>query len=124
MTLLWWEYAMMAAIFAGILGIAGLYVGYRVLPKQKVSIQKTIGGAIGNFMTNLANQAAEEEGGSPSGSFTGALELGGFKIDPSMIKSLRELYKMAKDIGIIGPGGLLGGAGGSGGGSGSGKIGL
>ncbi len=120
MVLLWYEYVLIAAIFATILTLT-VWIAFSL---SRVRVQKWIGGAIGNFMTSLAKQAAEEEGGSSPGSSTGALELGGFKIDPSMIKTFMELYKMAKDLGIIGPGGLLGGAGSGGGGGSSGKIGL
>lgn len=70
-------------------------------------------------MSGLAETAAEEEGSGSSPSSPATLNLGGFKIDPGMIKTLMELYKMAQDIGLIGPGGLnLGGlTGGTGGGT-------
>ncbi len=139
------EIAQIGAIFAGILllflRVGGLKarswfrlkenklrweIGEQV-KRFRREAQEAIGGAIGKFMQNLANQAAEEEGGSSSGvTPTGAFELGGVKVDPAMIRTFMELYKLAQDIGIIGPGGLQGLLGGGGGaaGSSSGKIGL
>ncbi len=138
------EMAQIGAIFAGILLLFILVGGLKArswfrlkenklrweigeqVKKFRSEAQEAIGGAIGRFMQNLAKQAAEEEGGGSSGATTGAFELGGFKVDPSVIRTFMELYKFAQDIGIIGPGGLQGllGKGGGGAGSSSGKIGL
>ncbi len=114
MTLLWWELALIGAINALILTVfaAGLF-GF-----MRVRVQKWIGGAIGNFMTNLANQAAEEEGAGLPGTTSpgaGVLKLGGFSIDIRTIKELLpvlpQLMEAAKMFGL-----LKGGTGGSGGG--------
>ncbi len=116
MVLIWWEYALIGVLFAVILTVfaAGLF-GF-----VRVRVQKWIRGAIGNFMTNLADQAAEEEGSSSSGSSPGVLELGGFKIDVATIKELLAIapqaLQLAKMFGLT-----SGGGGASGGG---GKIGL
>lgn len=118
MGLIWWEYVLIAAIFASILTLfsAGVF-GF-----MRVRVQKWIGGAIGNFMTNLANQAAEEGAGNSSpGSSPGTLELGGFKIDPQMLGQLAQLatqygpqlVSLAQQFGL-----MKGGTGGSTGGSG------
>ncbi len=96
-----------AAIMAGILSVAGLWVKYRTLPREKVAIQKTIGAGIGHFMQNLSKQAAEEEGTNSSPG-TGALNLGGFKID---VKTIAQLAELAKQFGLF-----KGGGGSSGGG--------
>ncbi len=106
MVLLWYEYALIAAIFAGVLALTASF-GVSFF---RVRVQKWIGGAIGNFMTNLANQAAEEEGGSSSSTSSGgALELGGFKIDPQLIelaiKYGPQLIELAKSVGLIKGGG-------------------
>ncbi len=114
MALLWWEYGVIAAIFAGIL-LSILALGFSF---ARVRVQKWIGGAIGNFMTNLANQAAEE-GANPSSasSSPGTLNLGGFKIDPAILQAAVEygpaLLKLAQQFGL-----MKGGGGGSTGGSG------
>ncbi len=90
-------------MFAGILSLAGLWVKYRTLPKEKVAIQKTIGAGIGHFMQNLANQAAEEEGGDSSpGS---ALSIGGFKIDSATIQSIAQILQLVQQMGFLKGGG-------------------
>lgn len=103
MVLMWYEYALIAATFAGILAaFVGVMFGF-----LRVRVQKWIGGAIGNFMTNLAAQAAEEEGSGSSPA--GALNLGGFKIDAATINSIASILKVVQGMGIF--------KGGSGGGS-------
>ncbi len=110
MALIWYEYAFIAAIFAGIMSLTVL----ASVSFFRLRVQKWIGGAIGNFMLNLSNQAAEEEGVSPGGSPTGTLNLGGFKIDPQLIQLAVEygpqLLDLAKQFGLI-----KSGTGGSGG---------
>ena len=113
MVVLWYEYVVIAAIISGVLtAFAGITFGF-----LRVRVQKWVGGAIGNFMTNLANQAAEE-GGQPSlgGGPSGPLELGGFKIDPRLIGMAIEygpqLLKLAEQFGLVkGGGGSTGGSG-------------
>ncbi len=107
MVLLWYEYALIAAIFATTLTLT-VWIAFSL---SRVRVQKWIGGAIGNFMTNLANQAAEEEGSLPTGdsSSSGALNLGGFKIDPALIEMAikygPQLIELAKSFGLIKGGG-------------------
>lgn len=114
MVLIWWEYVLIAAMFAGILlAFAGMSFSF-----ARVRVQKWIGGAIGNFMTNLANQAAEEGAGNSSpGSSSGTLNLGGFKIDRETVGMIVEygpkLVELGRAFGFI-----KGGGGGSTGGSG------
>ncbi len=111
MVLLWYEYALIAAIFATTLTLT-VWTAFLL---SRVRVQKWIGGAIGNFMTNLANQAATEEGGSGGGA-PGMLKLGGFEIDVGTIKELLAIapqaLQLAKMFGLTGGGG------------GGGKIGL
>ncbi len=112
MVLIWYEYAIIAAIFAGILAL-GMYGGQSY---YRVKVQKWIGGALGNFMTNLMKEAEKE--GVEGGATPGMLKLGGFEIDVGTIKELLTIapqaLQIAKMFGLT-----------SGGGSGSGgKIGL
>ncbi len=102
MVILWYEYALLGVLFATILGLSG----YLACKFSRVRVQKWIGGAIGNFMTNLSKQAAEEEGGSSPGS--SALNLGGFKID---MKTIAQLAELAKQFGLFKGGGSSGGGG-------------
>ncbi len=111
MALIWYEYAIIAAIFAGILAL-GMYGGQNY---YRVKVQKWIGGAIGNFMMNLAKEA-EEEGGVAG--IPGVLKLGGFEIDVGTIKELLAIAPQALQIA------KMFGLTGTGGGGGGGKIGL
>lgn len=114
MALIWYEWGLMGLLFIAILVVfAGITFRF-----ARVRMQKWVGGAIGNFMTNLANQAAEEEGvpgsGAP-GSSPGTLNLGGFQID---IASMRAIITMLPEIAnflktIQGFGFLTGGGGGA-----------
>lgn len=98
------DLALIAAIFAGILLLfAGLTFGF-----ARVRVQKWIGGAIGRFMQNLATQAAEEEGATSESSPSGALNLGGLKIDAGTIQSIAEILKVVQSLGF-----LKGGSGGT-----------
>lgn len=108
MVLLWWEYSVIAAMFAAILvAFAAMSFSF-----ARVRVQKWVGGAIGTFMQNLANQAAEEGGieGSPS---PGLIKLGGFEINVGTIKSLLEiapqLMKLGETLGLNRGGGARGG---------------
>ncbi len=97
--------ALNGVFLLGLLVLGFRYVRKRLFPQA----EQWMGGAIGRFMQNLADQAAEEEGGSSSGSPAGALELGGFKIDPQLIKLAVEygpqLLELAKQFGLIKGGG-------------------
>ncbi len=98
-----------------VLGLRYVRRKYAVMKPQLLSeAEMWMGGAIGRFMQNLSKQAAEEEGGSSSGFSSGALELGGFKIDVATIKELLpiipQIIQMAQTFG------LMKGTGGSGGG--------
>ncbi len=108
MVLLWYEYVLIAAIFAATLTLT-VWIAFSL---SRVRVQKWIGGAIGNFMTNLANQAEKE--GVEGGAASGPLSLGGFKIDPALIQLAVEygpkLLELAKQLGLVKGGG--GGAGG------------
>ncbi len=114
MVLIWYEYALIAAIFATTLTLT-VWIAFLL---SRVRVQKWIGGAIGNFMTNLANQAAEEEGtGIPGTTSPGAgvLKLGGFSIDIRTIKELLpvlpQLMEAAKMFGLLKGGGGAGAGG-------------
>ncbi len=112
MPLIWYEYAVIAAILAGtLLVLAGLTFGF-----LRVRVQKWIGGAIGNFMTNLAEEAGKE--GVEGGSAPGMINLGGFKIDVGTIKELLAIAPQALQLA------RMFGLTGTGGGGGGGKIGL
>ncbi len=93
--IVWWEYALIAAIFAGILAVA-VYGGQSY---YRVKVQKWIGGAIGNFMTNLAHQAATEEGGEAAPGSLNLPVIG--KIDPATIKSIAEILKVVQSLGFL-----------------------
>ncbi len=106
------DLALIGGMFALILTVfaAGLF-GF-----VRTRVQQWIGGAIGRFMQNLANQAAEEgtEGSSPG---AGVIDLGGFKIDMNTIGQLAQLAQqygptilsLAKQFGLLkGGGGSLG----------------
>ncbi len=121
------EMAQIAAIFAGILSLFVLVGGLKArnwlrlkenklrwevgeqIKKFRSEAQQAVGGAIGRFMQNLTNQAAEEEGAAGPSSPGGAFNLGGFKIDAGTIRSIAELLKMAKDMGFLKSGGEGGG---------------
>lgn len=117
MALNYLEMAQVAAIFASILALWSLILYRKVkewLPKKEAELLSKgeiwMGGAIGRFMQSLSDRATEEEGGSSSGvSPAGALELGGFKIDASLIQSIGGLLKLAQQFGF-----LKGGTGGGG----------
>ncbi len=108
------ELALNGLLFAAILAGAG-YIAVKFFRPR---VQQWIGGAIGNFMTNLMNQAEKE--GVEGGGTPGLLKLGGFEIDVGTIKELLAIapqaLQIAKMFGLTGSGG---------GGSGTGgKIGL
>ena len=86
---------------------AGLYVKYRTLPRGKREAEQWIGGAIGRFMQSLSEQAAAEEGGEglPGGGGAGSINLGGFKIDAGTIRSIAEILKVLRDMGLLKGGG-------------------
>ncbi len=106
----WPEIALIWGFMLAILGLSALFVRYRLAPRLKAEAAQWVGGAIGRFMQNLADDAreeGEEDGGGGSG---GGISLGGFKIDATLIRSIVELVKTLQALGI-----LKGGSGGSGG---------
>ncbi len=100
-TVLWWEYGVMAAIFAGtlLLFAAGMF-GF-----LRFRVQSWIGGAIGNFMTNLKRQSEEEGGGVSGGGSPGTFKLAGFEVTPEMIQLGMQLAEWAKKMGFLKGGG-------------------
>ncbi len=103
------EIALIVALNAAILAAIGLYVRYRVFPVLKAEAGNWAGAAIGRFWQTLSEKATEDEGGTLSGSSpSGALELGGFKIDANTVKTVMELVKVAQSFGF-----LKGGTGGT-----------
>ncbi len=107
MVINWPEIGLQTAIILAILAVVGAYVRYWQLPKLEAGVAQWVGAAIGRFMQNLANQAAEEEGSTSVGAQ--ALNLGGFKIDPQLIelaiKYGPQLIELAKSFGLIKGGG-------------------
>ncbi len=111
MVLLWYEYALIAAIFATTLTLT-VVIAFLL---SRVRVQKWIGGAIGNFMTNRSRAADKE--GVEGGGASGVLNLGGFKIDVGMVKEIAPLVmeygpkilKMAKQFGLVKGEGMGGG---------------
>lgn len=110
MVINWPDIALQTGLIAVLLVAIGLYVRNVYAPRLLKQAEIWMGGAIGRFMQNLAQEAAEEEGGE-GGEGGAGLNLGGFKIDTGTIRAIAELAKMAKEFGLIG-----GGGGGSGGG--------
>ncbi len=107
--LLWYEYVLIAAIFATTLTLT-VVIAFLA---SRVRVQKWIGGAIGNFMTNLAREAEKEgaKGGGASGG--GSLKIAGFEITPGLIQSIAQLAQLAQQLGFL-KGGTSGGGGPSG----------
>ncbi len=105
MVINWLEIGIIVALntvfLLGLLVLGFRHVRKRLFPQA----EQWMGGAIGRFMQNLAKQAVEEEGGSSSGGKSGALELGGFKIDANLIQSIGSLMELAKKFGFIKGGG-------------------
>ncbi len=110
------EIAVQSGVIALLLGLIGLYVRYKYVPKLKTELRQGVGLAIGAWMKGLSEEA-EKEGGE--GAVPGMLKLGGFEIDMGTIKELLAIapqaLQIAKMFGLT--------SGGSGGGGG-GKIGL
>ncbi len=104
MALIWWEIALLVALNAAVLAGFGLVVVKGWLPgKEKELLSKGevwMGGAIGRFMANLSEKAAEEEGSEGSSS-AGELNVGGFKITPDLINSIAQLAQIAQQFGLI-----------------------
>ncbi len=93
MALIWYEYAIIAAIFAGVLALTATF-GVSFF---RVRVQKWIGGAIGNFMTNLAKQAAKE--GGAEGVTPGVITLPVVgKVD---MQTIGQLASLAKQFGLF-----------------------
>ncbi len=108
------EIAVQSGVIALLLGLIGLYVRYKYVPKLKTELRQGVGLAIGAWMKGLSEEA-EKEGGE--GVTPGVLKLGGFEIDVDTIKELLAIapqaLQLAKMFGLTG-----------GGGGGGGKIGL
>lgn len=106
MAINWVEIAIQTALFGGMLGLVGLYVRLRMAPRLLSQAEVWMGGAIGRFMSGLAQQA-EEEGGGGGGSLSGSggFNIGGMKIDANLIQSIAELVKVAQQFGLIKGGG-------------------
>ncbi len=101
MVLLWYEYALIAAIFATTLTLTV----WSAFLLSRVRVQKWIGGAIGNFMTNLAKQAEKEGGEVSGGGSPGTFKLAGFEVTPEMIQLGMQLAEWAKKMGFLKGGG-------------------
>ncbi len=91
-----------------VLGFRYLRKKYAVMKPQLLSeMEMWMGGAIGRFMQNLSEQAAEEEGTISPG--TGTLKLGGFQIDVATIKEIMpmipQLMQLAQMFGLAKGGG-------------------
>ncbi len=110
------EIAVQTGVIALLLGLIGLYMHYKYVPRLKTELRQGVGLAIGAWMKGLSEEA-ESEGGI--GATPGMLKLGGFEIDVGTIKELLAIapqaLQIAKMFGLTGTGG---------GGGGGGKIGL
>ncbi len=111
------EIAVQSGVIALLLGLIGLYVRYKYVPKLKTELRQGVGLAIGAWMKGLSEEAEKE--GVEGGATPGMLKLGGFEIDVGTIKELLAIAPQALQIAKMF--GLTGGGGGSGSG---GKIGL
>ncbi len=108
------EIAVQSGVIVLLLGLVGLYVHYRVIPKLEKKARQGVGLAIGAWMKGLSEEAGEEGGGGIPGS--GVLNLGGFKIDVGMVKELAplvmeygpKLLALAKQFGLVKGGGDAG----------------
>ncbi len=109
------EIAVQSGVIALLLGLIGLYVRYKYIPRLKTELRQGVGLAIGAWMKGLSEEAEKEGVG---GSTPGMLKLGGFEIEVGTIKALLALapqaLQLAKTFGLTGTGG----------GGGGGKIGL
>ncbi len=119
MVLNYLEMGQIAAMFAAILALFALVVylegknwfarkeaALRVEAGEQLVVLKAeagnwAGAAIGRFWQTLSEKAAEDVDGSSSGPATGAINLGGFKIDADTIKSIMELVKVAQSFGFL-----------------------
>ncbi len=101
----WLEIGLVLAINLTILASIGFYMKFVGIPKVLSKAEIWMGGAIGRFMQNLAKQAAEEEGGEAGSTPTGALNIGGFRIDASTIQSIAEILKVVQSLGFLKGGG-------------------
>ncbi len=104
----WLEIGLNWGFILALLGIVVLYVRVRGLPRAKAAAAQWVGGAIGRFMQNLAEQAEAEEGGGATGG-GGILNIGGFQVSPELLRTGMELLKMAQELGFIKTGGSGGG---------------
>ncbi len=100
----WQEIGVLMALFVALLASIGVYVRLKLIPGVLSKAEVWMGGAIGRFMTNLAKQAAEEEG-EEGGKGGGQLNIGGFKIDSGTIQSIAEILKVVQSLGFLKGGG-------------------
>ncbi len=102
----WLEIGLQTALIVALMASIGLYVRLKLIPGVLSKAEQWMGGAIGRFMTNLAKQAAEEEGSEGAGGGGGgALNIGGFKIDSGTIRSIAEILKVVQSLGFLKGGG-------------------
>ncbi len=103
--------ALNAAILAGIvlMGVRWARRKYaEIKPALFSEAEMWMGGAIGRFMQNLSEQAAEEgvEGSSPG---SGTIKLGGFQIDVGTIREILpiipQILQLAQMFGVVKGGG-------------------
>ncbi len=104
MTVNWQEIGVLMALFVALLASIGLYVRLKLIPGVLSEAEVWMGGAIGRFMTNLAKQAADEEGPEGAGG-GGVLNIAGFKIDSGTIQSIAEILKVVQSLGFLKGGG-------------------
>ncbi len=82
--------------------IGGLLGGFLLAIRLRMTKWVSLGFA--RMMKEL-NKAAEEEGTNGSSPGAGVLNLGGFKIDPSLLKAIAEygptLLNLAKQFGLV-----------------------
>ncbi len=106
------EIAIQTGVIALLLGLIGLYMRYRYVPRLKTELRQGVGLAIGAWMQNMADEA-EKEGVEGGGGTPGMLKLGGFEIDVGTIKELLAIapqaLQLAKMFGLSGGGGGKGG---------------
>ncbi len=109
------EIVIQSGVIALLLGVIGLYVRYKYVPRLKTELRQGVGLAIGAWMKGLSEEAKKE--GVEGGGTPGVIDLGGFKIDVATIKELLAIAPQFLQIAKLF--GLTSGGGGSGG-----KIGL
>ncbi len=114
MVINWPEIALIVLFNASVLTGFGLVIAKVWLPRKEQELLSKgeiwMGGAIGRFMQRLTDQAVEEEGAASSPGASGALNLGGFKIDAATIQSIAQILQVVQQMGFLKG---VGGGGGS-----------